>query len=111
MKVCHTSQLLLGLNEAFGFQISVCDISENMLSVGRHRAEALGYHGIDWVCGDAQNLPFEDDTFDCYTIAFGIRNVVDVQKVGGGDSICTPSFIHLASQNCTLVNYTRFRIL
>ncbi|XP_050729114.1 2-methoxy-6-polyprenyl-1,4-benzoquinol methylase, mitochondrial-like [Eriocheir sinensis] len=62
------------------YEISVCDISENMLSVGRHRAEALGYRGIDWVCGDAQNLPFEDDEFDCYTIAFGIRNVVDVQK-------------------------------
>lgn len=64
----------------------MCDISENMLSVGRQRAEALGYHGIKWVCGDAQKLPFDDDEFDCYTIAFGIRNVVDVQKVRDGGS-------------------------
>ena len=63
------------------FQISVCDISESMLGVGQQRAEALGYRGINWVCGDAQKLPFEESEFDCYTIAFGIRNVVDVQKV------------------------------
>lgn len=62
------------------YEISVCDISESMLGVGRQRAEALGHRGIDWVCGDAQKLPFEEGEFDCYTIAFGIRNVVDVQK-------------------------------
>ncbi|XP_045106469.1 ubiquinone/menaquinone biosynthesis C-methyltransferase UbiE-like [Portunus trituberculatus] len=62
------------------YEISVCDISENMLGVGQQRAKALGHHGIDWVCGDAQQLPFEEGEFDCYTIAFGIRNVVDVQK-------------------------------
>ncbi|KAG0724888.1 2-methoxy-6-polyprenyl-1,4-benzoquinol methylase, mitochondrial [Chionoecetes opilio] len=61
-------------------EISVCDISEGMLGVGRKKAQALGYQGIDWVCGDAQKLPFEESEFDCYTIAFGIRNVVDVQK-------------------------------
>ena len=69
------------LQNALLLQISVCDISENMLGVGRRRAEALGHHGIDWVCGDAQQLPFEEGEFDCYTIAFGIRNVVDIQKV------------------------------
>ena len=52
-----------------------------MLDVGKKRAESLGYSGIKWVCGDAQKLPFEDDYFDCYTIAFGIRNVIDIEKV------------------------------
>ena len=35
---------------------------------------SLGYkQGITWVEGDAQQLPFEDNSFDAYTIAFGIR--------------------------------------
>ena len=46
------------------------------------RAEKLGLTGLTWQCGDAQQLPFEDESFDCYTIAFGIRNVVDVPQVG-----------------------------
>lgn len=62
-------------------QITVCDISQNMLDVGQSRAAKLNYKGIEWVCGDAQKLPFPDDEFDGYTIAFGIRNVVDIQKV------------------------------
>lgn len=33
------------------------------------------------VQGNAENLPFEDNTFDAYTIAFGIRNVVHIDQV------------------------------
>ncbi|XP_042211019.1 2-methoxy-6-polyprenyl-1,4-benzoquinol methylase, mitochondrial-like [Homarus americanus] len=62
------------------YEITVCDISQNMLDVGQTRAKELGYKGITWVCGDALKLPFPNDEFDCYTIAFGIRNVVDVEK-------------------------------
>lgn len=36
---------------------------------------------LSWLCADAQNLPLEDNTYDLYTIAFGIRNVVDIPKV------------------------------
>ncbi|XP_045617688.2 ubiquinone/menaquinone biosynthesis C-methyltransferase UbiE [Procambarus clarkii] len=62
------------------YEITICDISQSMLDVGKKRADELGYKGIKWICGDAQKLPFPDDEFDCYTIAFGIRNVVDVEK-------------------------------
>ena len=52
------------------------DLTEPMLVEGRKRAEAeqLGA-SLDWVVGDAMALPFEDNTFDVYTISFGIRNV------------------------------------
>ena len=44
------------------------------LQVGESRAVSLGHtSGISWVEGDAQKLPFPDQSFDCYTIAFGIR--------------------------------------
>ncbi|ROT66692.1 putative 2-methoxy-6-polyprenyl-1,4-benzoquinol methylase, mitochondrial [Penaeus vannamei] len=62
------------------YEVVVCDISQGMLDVGQKRAAALGYSGLSWICGDAQKLPFPDDHFDCYTIAFGIRNVVDLEK-------------------------------
>jgi ubiquinone/menaquinone biosynthesis C-methylase UbiE len=63
--------------------VTVCDFSPNMLRVGQQRSDQLGYSKrarIEWVEGDAQQLPFADNSFDAYTIAFGIRNVIDVQK-------------------------------
>ncbi|XP_042883924.1 2-methoxy-6-polyprenyl-1,4-benzoquinol methylase, mitochondrial-like [Penaeus japonicus] len=62
------------------YEVVVCDISQGMLDAGQKRAAALGYTGLSWICGDAQKLPFPEDHFDCYTIAFGIRNVVDLEK-------------------------------
>ena len=56
-------------------RVTVCDLTQAMLDEGARRAEAEGAHGVDWVCGDAMALPFEDRSFDLYTIAFGIRNV------------------------------------
>ncbi|SFJ12739.1 bifunctional demethylmenaquinone methyltransferase/2-methoxy-6-polyprenyl-1,4-benzoquinol methylase UbiE [Jannaschia pohangensis] len=57
----------------------VCDMTEGMLVAGRGRAEAEGFSDrLDWVAGDAMALPFEDATFDVYTISFGIRNVTRI---------------------------------
>ncbi len=55
---------------------TVLDLTEPMLVEGRKRAEAeqLG-SSLDWVVGDAMALPFDDNSFDVYTISFGIRNV------------------------------------
>ncbi len=54
----------------------VCDLTEDMLAEGAARADAklLG-DKVAWVVGDAMALPFEDASFDVYTISFGIRNV------------------------------------
>ena len=57
----------------------VLDMTEDMLIEGQKRAEAakLADH-LDWVVGDAMALPFEDASFDRYTISFGIRNVTRI---------------------------------
>ena len=59
----------------------VLDLTENMLTEGRKRAEAEQLAtSLDWVVGDAMALPFADNSFDVYTISFGIRNVTRPQQ-------------------------------
>ena len=58
----------------------VLDMTESMLVEGRKRAEAGAMADrLSWVTGDAMALPFEDNTFDVYTISFGIRNVTRIE--------------------------------
>jgi demethylmenaquinone methyltransferase/2-methoxy-6-polyprenyl-1,4-benzoquinol methylase len=61
--------------------VTVCDINAAMLAVGRDRAADRGLlKGLTWTTGDAESLPFPDRSFDGYTIAFGLRNVTDIDK-------------------------------
>ena len=61
--------------------VTVCDINSSMLDVGRDRAADRGLlRGLTWTTGDAESLPFPDRSFDAYTIAFGLRNVTDIDK-------------------------------
>ena len=61
--------------------VTVCDINPAMLEVGRDRAVDRGLlRGLTWTTGDAEALPFPDRAFDAYTIAFGLRNVTDIDK-------------------------------
>lgn len=61
--------------------IIICDINHAMLSTGRDRAiDRNLLTNIDWVCGDAETLPFPSMSFDYYTIAFGIRNVTHIDR-------------------------------
>ncbi len=57
----------------------VLDMTESMLVEGRKWAEAEQLADrLDWVVGDAMALPFEANSFDVYTISFGIRNVTRI---------------------------------
>lgn len=59
--------------------ITVFDLNRNMLAVGRDRAIDRGWTGdFRWITGNAESLPFPDDSFDLYTIAFGLRNVTRI---------------------------------
>jgi demethylmenaquinone methyltransferase/2-methoxy-6-polyprenyl-1,4-benzoquinol methylase len=60
--------------------VVVCDINPDMVGEGIRRAEARGERAIEWLTGDAENLPVPDAAFDAYTIAFGIRNVTHIDK-------------------------------
>ncbi|OOY18965.1 bifunctional demethylmenaquinone methyltransferase/2-methoxy-6-polyprenyl-1,4-benzoquinol methylase [Thioclava sp. DLFJ5-1] len=67
------------LKRAGSGHATVCDMTESMLLEGRKRAEAESMaDSLDWVVGDAMALPFADNSFDVYTISFGIRNVTRI---------------------------------
>ncbi len=68
------------LKRAPGASAVVLDMTESMLIEGRKRAEAEAMSDrLDWIVGDAMALPFEDNSFDVYTISFGIRNVTRIE--------------------------------
>ncbi len=68
------------LKRAGNAHATVLDLTEPMLVEGRKRADAEAMsESLNWVVGDAMKLPFEDNTFDVYTISFGIRNVTRPQ--------------------------------
>ena len=58
-----------------GATVVACDLSSGMIEVGQER-----HPDIEFVLGNAEDLPFEDDSFDAVTISFGIRNVQNVPK-------------------------------
>lgn len=62
-------------------RVVLADINESMLQVGRDKLLDTGQiSNIEFVQADAQTLPFPDNSFDCITIAFGLRNVTDKDK-------------------------------
>jgi len=63
---------------AKGALVTVGDINADMLEVGKKRAEDRGLEGLNWQVENAERLTFADNSFDAYTIAFGIRNVTDI---------------------------------
>jgi demethylmenaquinone methyltransferase / 2-methoxy-6-polyprenyl-1,4-benzoquinol methylase len=61
--------------------VTVCDINAEMLAVGAERADQRGLAGtVVFEQGNAEELPYADRSFDCLTIAFGIRNVPRIER-------------------------------
>lgn len=62
-------------------EVVLADINDAMLKVGRDKLRDRGVVGnVRYVQADAEELPFDDNTFDVITIAFGLRNVTDKDK-------------------------------
>lgn len=57
------------------------DISEGMLTFGKEKIKAKKLdHKIELMLADSENLPFENNTFDAITVAFGVRNFENLEK-------------------------------
>ncbi len=76
-----TGDLAIALAETSATNIVGLDISEGMLSVGRKKVEKLNLSDkIEMVLGDSEQLPFNDNSFDAITVAFGVRNFENLNK-------------------------------
>ena len=66
-------------------KVTGLDLSPGMLEIGKQKMNDKGLdHMVDMIVGDSENLPFEDETFDGITVAFGVRNFENLKK-GLGD--------------------------
>jgi demethylmenaquinone methyltransferase/2-methoxy-6-polyprenyl-1,4-benzoquinol methylase len=62
-------------------RVVLSDINEAMLCTGRDKLHDSGIcANVDYVLADAEMLPFADESFDCVTIAFGLRNVTRKER-------------------------------
>jgi len=77
-----TGDIAFRILESGGDQthVTVLDINGDMLEVGRERAAGRFDGRIDFVEANAEELPFEDNSFNSYTVAFGIRNVPRIDR-------------------------------
>ena len=75
-----TGDLTMGMLRQVGKsgRVVSSDVNRAMLDIGRDRLLDRGFAGnVDCIVADAERLPFRDDSFDCVTIGFGLRNVTD----------------------------------
>ena len=76
-----TGDLAINLTKTNAKKIIGLDISEGMLKVGREKIEKLKLNSIiEMKFGDSENIPFEDNSFDAITVAFGVRNFENLEK-------------------------------
>ncbi|MDX1363829.1 bifunctional demethylmenaquinone methyltransferase/2-methoxy-6-polyprenyl-1,4-benzoquinol methylase UbiE [Arenibacter latericius] len=76
-----TGDLAINMVQTGAKKITGLDISPGMLEVGRKKIAAKKLDKtIQMVVGDSENLPFEDNTFDAITVAFGVRNFENLEK-------------------------------
>ena len=71
---CGTGDLAVAASRA-GARVTGLDFSERMLERARGKSAE-----VEWVQGDAQQLPFEDASFDAATVGFGVRNLDDLER-------------------------------
>ena len=95
---CGTCDWTIALAEAVGPEGKVIglDFSQRMLAQGRAKIVQANLQNVELICGNALNLPFNNDFFDYVTIGFGLRNVQNYQQVikemyqlkPGGSAVC-----------------------
>lgn len=76
-----TGDLAINLTKTRAKKIIGLDISEGMLNVGRKKIKERKLNNlVEMIIGDSENLPFENDSFDAVSVAFGVRNFETLEK-------------------------------
>jgi demethylmenaquinone methyltransferase/2-methoxy-6-polyprenyl-1,4-benzoquinol methylase len=76
-----TADVAIAMRKISPEQIIGLDLSEGMLEIGREKVKKKGLgHLIQLVKGDSENLPYQENTFEAVTVAFGVRNFENLLK-------------------------------
>ena len=76
-----TGDLAIMMAKNTNAKITGLDLSAGMLDVGRKKVKEAGLDSrIEMVQGDSESLPFQDNSFDCITVSFGVRNFENLEK-------------------------------
>lgn len=76
-----TADLAINLAKTSAERIVGLDISPGMLEVGKQKIKKKELdRKIEMVLGDGEKLPFEDNSFDAITVAFGVRNFENLEQ-------------------------------
>jgi len=107
-----TGDMAILMSQTKAEKIIGLDISAGMLEVGRKKIAAKNLSDkIEMIQGDSENLPFENDSFDAITVAYGIRNFETLEK-GLAEilRVLKPNgiFIILETSNPTKTPYKQF---
>lgn len=80
---CGTGDFAFDLAKTAGpdGQVTGIDFAEPMIELAKAKAAQGNIRNVDFMVGNASDLPFADESFDCATVGFGIRNVADVDRV------------------------------
>ena len=78
-----TGKLALELSEKLGEEgkVTGIDFCQTMLTNARQKLAKEGHQNMELIQTNAESLPFPDNTFDCATIGFGLRNMSDIKQV------------------------------
>ena len=75
-----TGDVAFAIRRKYNTDIIGLDLSVNMLGIAKKKLKKFKIDDIDFIEGDAENLPFDDNTFDKIVISYGLRNLGDCQK-------------------------------
>ena len=75
-----TGDVAFAIRRKYNTDIIGLDLSVNMLEIAKKKLKKFKIDDIDFIEGDAENLPFNDNTFDKIVISYGLRNLGDCQK-------------------------------
>ena len=76
-----TGDLAIQFAEKGVESVTGLDLSNGMLEIGRKKITQKGLNNrVEMIQGDSEDLPFEENTYDAVTVAFGVRNFEDLEK-------------------------------
>jgi demethylmenaquinone methyltransferase/2-methoxy-6-polyprenyl-1,4-benzoquinol methylase len=75
-----TGDLAIALHKRLKARVTGLDLSSEMLKVAEQKLKDRNISDIELVLGDSENLPFNTNTFDAVTVAFGARNFENLEK-------------------------------